>query len=106
MSVLSLGVLSPKCGAGVWWGRVGCRLLSLSQFLSERKFQEVAFYNFIYLFGCAGLSLLCGLFSSCGSRTPHHSGFSHCRAWALGRVGSVAAAPGLESTGSVVMAHA
>ena len=47
MSVLSLGVLSPKCGAGVWWGRVGCRLLSLSQFLSERKFQEVAFYNFI-----------------------------------------------------------
>ena len=85
---------------------MGCRLLSLSQFLSERKFQEVAFYNFIYLFGCAGSSLLCGLFSSCGSRAPYCSGLSCCGAWALGRVGSVAAAPGLESTGSVVVACA
>ena len=39
-------------GGGVWTG-VGCRLLRLSLSLSVRRFQEVAFYNFIYL--CLGL---------------------------------------------------
>ena len=35
----------------------------------------------------------------------HRSGFSCCRAWALGAWASVVAAHGLQSTGSVVAAH-
>ena len=46
-----------------------------------------------------------GLPSSCCAQTPHCRGFSHCRAWAQGHVGSAAAAPGLSSTGSAAVAH-
>ena len=54
-------------------------------------------YNFTY-FGCAGSSLLRGLFSSCseqgllsscGVRASHFGGFSCCRAQALGTWASV-----------------
>ena len=49
----------------------------------------LVFFKFIYLFvfGCTGSSLLCGLFSSCGERgllsscsvqASHYSGFSCC----------------------------
>ena len=40
---------------------------------------------FICLFGCAGSSLLSGLFSSCGERglLSRFSDFSCCRSWAL-----------------------
>ena len=50
------------------------------------------FFFFFYLFGCAGSSLLCGLFSSggyssCSARTSHFSGSSCCRARGLGHKG-------------------
>ena len=54
------------------------------------------FFFFFLIFGCAGSSLLSGLFSSCGKqglcyscsvRVSHCSGFSCCRAWALGPLG-------------------
>ena len=62
--------------------------------------------SFIYsfIFGSAGsLSLhgrffSCGerrLLSSCGVQASHFSGFSCCRAWALGVCASVVLAPGL-----------
>ena len=70
--------------------------------------------NFIYLFiwGCAGSSLLCGLFSccsergllsSCGARTSDCSGFSCCRALAVGHEGFSSFRPQALSTGSVVV---
>ena len=72
------------------------------------------FYFYLFILDCAGSSLLCGLFSSggerrlfssCGSRASHCSGSSRCRAWALGCTASVAAAPGLQRTGSIFVAH-
>ena len=57
------------------------------------------FFNFI-IFGCAGSLLLLGLFSSCskwGYSLAQYMGFSCCRAWALGCVGSGAAAPWLRA---------
>ena len=68
-------------------------------------FFPLYFKKFIFLiFGCAGSSLLCGLFSSggeqgllssCSAQASHCGGFSYCRAWA-----SVVAARGLSSCGS------
>ena len=43
------------------------------------------------------------LFSSCSPQASHCSGFSCCRAQALGAWASVAVAPGFSSTGSVVV---
>ena len=60
------------------------------------------YYNFIFIFGCTGSSLLCGLFSSCGEQQAHfvvvhrllivlsccgaqalgHESFSSCSVWA------------------------
>ena len=73
-------------------------------------------FHFIYLFvfGCAGSSLLyelfssCGdwgLLSSCGAPASHCSGFSCCWTQALGAWASVVLAPGLENTGSAVVVH-
>ena len=54
------------------------------------------FFFFLQIFGCAGSSLLSGLFSSCGKQglcyscgvqVSHCSGFSCCGAWALGPLG-------------------
>ena len=39
---------------------------------------------YVFIFGCAGSSLLHGLSSSCGERASHCSGFSCCRVWAVG----------------------
>ena len=54
--------------------------------------------------------MLCGLFSSCeelpssfSTQASRFGGFSRCGAQALGSTGSVAAAPGLWSTGSIVV---
>ena len=71
---------------------------------------------FLFIFGCAGSSLLrgpfsscsCskrGLLSSCGVQASHCSGPSCCRAWAIWCAGSVVEAPGFWSTGSMVVAH-
>ena len=65
--------------------------------------------NFVYLltFVCAGSLSLRGLFSSCGEQgllsscdvqDSHCSGFSCCRAWAVGR-------PGFSSCGSWALEH-
>ena len=52
--------------------------------------------NYVFISGCAGSSLLCGLFSSCreqellcscGAQTSHCGGFSCCRAQALRHMG-------------------
>ena len=66
----------------------------------------VFFLTFIYvlIFGCAGSSLLLGLFSSCREwgllssccvQASHCSGLSCCGAQALERAGSVVVASGL-----------
>ena len=48
--------------------------------------------SFFFICGCAGFSLLCGLFSSCGERgllfycwaqSLGHTGLSSCRSWTL-----------------------
>ena len=63
------------------------------------KISQLFFFNcFIYLFifGCAGSSLLLGIFSSCDKRellfscivwASHCGSFSCCRVWALGHTG-------------------
>ena len=65
----------------------------------------------LFISHCAGSSLLhcpflscgeLGLLSSCSVQASHCGGFS-CEAWALGNVGSVVAAPRLQSTGSIVV---
>ena len=71
------------------------------------------FHSF-FSFGCAGSWLLRGVFSSCGDwgllfsgsvQASRCSGVSCCRARALRAQVSVGVAPGLWSTGSVVVAH-
>ena len=73
------------------------------------------FFFFKYLF-LAALGLRCcarafsrcdkkGLLSSCGALASHCGVVSCFRARVLGRVGSVVAAPGLQTTGSVVSWH-
>ena len=68
---------------------------------SSKLFQpslKMIIYLFTYLFsfGCAGSSLLCGTLSTCGEqrqlsscsgKASHYGGFSCCGAWALGLVG-------------------
>ena len=46
-----------------------------------------------------------GLLSSCSLWVSHCSGFYCCGAQTLGHKASVVAAPGLESTGLIVVAH-
>ena len=46
-----------------------------------------------------------GLLSSSGAQASHCSGFSCCRAQALGTWASVAVVPGLQSSSSIVMVH-
>ena len=59
------------------------------------------FYLFLAILGlhcCMWAFSRCGkqgLLSNCGTWTSHCGGFSCCRAWALGRVGSVVVAHGL-----------
>ena len=48
----------------------------------------------LFLFGCAGSLLLCGLFSSCGTQTSHCGG-SCCGAGTLEHRASVFASLGL-----------
>ena len=64
---------------------------------------------FTYVFGCAGFSLLRGLFSSCTALVSHCGGFSCSRAWALEQLGfggaSVVVARGLSSCGFRALEH-
>ena len=80
------------------------------------------FYLYIFIFGCAGFSLLLlGLFSRCGergllsrcsARVSHRGGCPCCRAWAPGRERFGSRGPWLShcgspalQTGSVRVAH-
>ena len=83
------------------------RLLSNSSFSLLKRVLLI----YLFIFGCTGSSLLSaaisscserGLPPSCGVQASRCSGFSCCRAQALGSMGSVVAAPGLWSTGSGV----
>ena len=76
-------------------------------------FTHFDFLKFLFIFGCAGSSLLCGLFSHCGEQGlpsscgvwgSHCGGFSCCGAWSLGHTGSVVVVPGPKSTHSIIMA--
>ena len=49
------------------------------------------FYIFIFIFGCAGSSLLPGLLSNFDVRASHSSGFSYCGTQALGHMSSIVA---------------
>ena len=70
-----------------------------------------------FVLGCAGSSLLLGLFStcgkkrllsSCGAQTSHCDGGAQARGhegFSSEYMGSVVVAPGLQSTGSIVVAY-
>ena len=84
---------------------------------SARYYNYTSFVIYIFLTGdinnfiCLVLGAVQGHYCYVGSSLVVVRGLlaaaaPRCGAWALGRVGSVAAAPGLESTGSVVVARA
>ena len=69
-------------------------------------------FIYYFIFGCAGLSLLCGLslvagglLSSCGVWASHCGGFSCCAARALGIQAPGVAAFGLSSCGYPALEH-
>ena len=87
-SALTVAVGSRNC---TWDARTeGCACtLDQCQFPVFSK-------NLVFVFRCAGSSLLYGLFSgcgewrplsSCGSWASHCGDFSRCRAWVLGHAG-------------------
>ena len=93
-------------------------LLQFFRQLNNSIFPKLFFFflilfKFLFVFGCVGSSLLLGLFSSyCEWGLLFFAVCSFSLRWllllwtrALGSVGSVAAAPGLQSTGSVVMGN-
>ena len=55
--------------------------------------------------GVLGLHCCTGFLCGCSARESHRGGFSPCGAWAAGTWASVAVAPGLWTTGSIVAAH-
>ena len=79
--------------------------LQQKQWCSSYFFLNRFIYLFIYLFiyfGCAGPCLLQEVFPGHGATASVCGGFSCCRAWGLGCMGSLVAVPRLQSTGSVV----
>ena len=60
---------------------------------------------YLFIYGCAGSSLLCGQLSSCGLQALHHADLPFFGAQALGCAGLIVVTPGLQGTGSVVVAH-
>ena len=50
-------------------------------------FKCIFLFIILFIYGCAGSSLLRGLFSGCSVWTSHYSGFSSCGARALGLEG-------------------
>ena len=64
--------------------------------------EKIILYIYLLSFGHAGSLLLCRLLCSCGVWASRCSGFSRCRAGALGEWTSVVAALGLQSTGSKI----
>ena len=85
-------------------------VLSLCCFLKYIYNLYIYIYDFcLFIFGCAGSSLLCMALSSCGEQGPlpscgvqvsHCGCFSCCRAWALGTCALVTAVHRLGSRGT------
>ena len=71
------------------------------------SFVFIFYYSLFYVLSvdCAGPLLKHELLSSCNAQASHRGGFSCCRARALGHEGSVAVAPGLNSTDSIAVVH-
>ena len=73
-------------------------LKEFAHFFLMSRIHFDAFYTFFFFFLVyAGSSLLQGLFPNCSAQVSHCSGFSCCRAQALGVQASVGAARGLSS---------
>ena len=107
----SLAAFPQQCG--VEWLPQGLKYL-LSALYRKGLPNFFILYIQLFIFGGAGSSWLhrlfssCGeweLFSSCGSRASHSGGFSRCRARLQDTWSPIAAVPGLQSTGSAVVAH-
>ena len=91
---------------GTWWGSQLNKCLSYGVSFGHPIKDFFNVYDFdVFIFGCAGSSLMHGLFSSCGAQVSHFGGFSCCRAQALGHQASVVAAPKLQSTGLILVVH-
>ena len=89
----------------VWFSAYFTTCLLISSTTCRTVVFNEFFFQICYLliFGYAGSSLLCGLFSSCreqgllsscGAQASHCRSFSCCEAQALGRTNSVAQRPG------------
>ena len=61
--------------------------------------------NFVYFWLCWVFTATQAFLQLEQVGASHRGGFSHCGAWPLGGVGSGVAAPRLQSTGSVLVAH-
>ena len=91
-----------------WKTLVGMNLLVLSFLFHLFFFFFHSLFKLLWVFVamCAFLQLqAAGATLGCGAWASHCSGFSGCRAQALGTRASVVAAPGLQSRGSVNVAH-
>ena len=118
--VAACGIFIATCGifiaaCGIFSCRLHARSSSLTRDWTRAPFvgsKEFFLVSFCFCFGCVGSSLLCAGFLQlqwagatlrCGVRASHCSGFSCCRAWALGTRASVVATRGLSSFGLQVL---
>ena len=110
----NLNVVSPLSDiwfANIWSQYINIEYLNISiyHFISIFEYFNISFpflkKLYLFIFGWAGFLLPRHLFSSCGMQTSHCSGFSCCRARAVGHLGfsscsSRALAPKLNSCGA------
>ena len=92
--------------------RIRRKLDRTQTFTTSKHLKKPLIKIILFTFVCAGSSLPnrlsrgeAGLLSGCGARVSHCGGSSCYGAQALGCAASVVAASGLQSTGSVVVAH-
>ena len=92
---------------------IGSAVSQLHAWKTENRFSFFIILFYLFIFGCAGSLLLCGLprvvasgaYSGCSVQASRCDGFSHCRTELLGMWPSVVAAPGLYSAGIIVGVH-
>ena len=90
----------------LWWRRPTWKRIIKVHISTPGAQSRLLQFHLIYLFMTVlGLHCCTRAFSSCGVPASHCSGFSCFRAQARGMQASVAAAPRLWSTGSVVVAQ-
>ena len=66
--------------------------------------QQLFFRKYLFIYWLCP-NCCAEFFSSCDAWAPSCGGFSCCGAWVLGHTGSAVTFLGLESTGSIVVAH-